>query len=330
MDPGPFLRGTAFPATPKVPYPRAKPDDAARLPLDTWIQAQVPAGVRLELTGTANEITIAYETKTDQLGLRGEGAGTTFQAWRAGALVSEEPAALGEGLAHLKLDPARPSTERVIVYLPEGMKPRILSLDPMGGTIEPANAQPRWIAYGDSIVEGWSASAPALGWAAMAAREHGLDLVNMGYAGAARGEIVSAEHIAGLDADLVSICFGTNCWSRIPFSIPMMLAGIHAFLDVVRQGHPHTPVLVCSPLLRPEAENTPNRLGASLADLREAIQEVARDSVEAGDPNIDLVEGLGIIDSSMLADETHPNDDGHRAIAAALGPRLASLVKGDR
>jgi len=39
------------------------------------------------------------------------------------------------------------------------MRPTVLSIEPVGGRIEPAPPQPRWIAYGDSIAEGWIASA---------------------------------------------------------------------------------------------------------------------------------------------------------------------------
>ena len=48
MDPDPFIRGRAWPGTPKVPYPRAKLADAFRLPVDTWAQAQIPVGVRID------------------------------------------------------------------------------------------------------------------------------------------------------------------------------------------------------------------------------------------------------------------------------------------
>ncbi len=329
MDPKPFLRGVAFAGTERVPYPRAKPDDAARLPLDTWTQAQVPAGVRLELTGDADVVEIAYVTATDKLGFRGEGAGTTFQLWRNGALVSEERAALGEGRARLKLGTG-PAQERVIVYLPEGMKPRVVALDAAHGTIEPAPAQPRWVCYGDSIAEGWSASSPALSWAATVARDYGLDVINMGYAGAARGEIVSAEHVASLAADVITLAYGTNCWNRIPHSEAQMTANLDAFLDVVRRAHQTTPVLVCSPLLRPEAEETKNILGATLSDLRSAMEHVVRARIADGDERLSLVEGLPIIDETGLADPTHPNDDGHRAIAASLGPRIARLAEGSR
>lgn len=324
MNPEPFLRGRAFPGIPGVPYPRARPEDAPRLPADTWAQAKIPAGVRLELAGDAEEIEIAYETRTDELGHRGEGAGRTFAVWRGGAPVDEEKAQLGEGRVRLRL---AAGGGRAIVYLPEGMKPVIVDVVPLGGRIEPPPPQPRWVAYGDSILEGWCASAPALAWPAIAAREHGLDVVNLGYAGAARGEIVSAEHVARLDADVISITHGTNCWTRIPHSPGMFREGLLAFLGVVRQARPETPVLVSSPTLRPDAEDTPNRLGATLDDLRGVMEEVAARRIEAGDHRLRLVPGRDLVDETMLPDGIHPNDEGHRAIAGALGPVLAEMIR---
>src|SRR5207244_378633 len=83
---------------------------------------------------------------------------------------------------------------------PEWMKPTILAVDAVEGELSAPPAGPRWIAYGDSVLEGWVATSPALAWPMVAARTHGLDVVNMGYAGSARGEIVSAEHICALEA----------------------------------------------------------------------------------------------------------------------------------
>src|SRR5438876_10036169 len=108
MDPKPFLRGVAFPPTNRIPYPRAKPDP--RLPADTWAQAKIPVGVRLELVG--EEVEIAYRTQTEDLGYRGDGAGRTFSAWRGGELLDEDKAELGEGSVKLSLGVAR---DRAIV-----------------------------------------------------------------------------------------------------------------------------------------------------------------------------------------------------------------------
>jgi len=324
MDPGPFLCGNAFAGSKKVPYPRASIQDTFRMPFDTWMQAQIPATVRLEIAGDAREIKIEYETETEDLGYRGDGAGRTFALWRFLKPVSEEKAVLGEGVAQLSM--GSDVDHRAIVYLPEGMRPRVLGLEPVGGASEPAERRKKWFGYGDSIAEGWIASAPAMAWPAIVAREYALDVVNMGYAGAARGEIVSAEHIAGLQADVISITHGTNCWTRIPHSVEQMRANTDAFLSVVRQGHPSTPVLVASPIIRPDGEETANKLGATLGDLRAAMEDVVRAHISAGDRNLQLIDGVPLVQLEQLGDGIHPNDDGHVAIARALGPTLQRMA----
>jgi lysophospholipase L1-like esterase len=318
MEAAPFIRGCVFEGTSSVPYPRADPVDA-RIPRDTWQTAQLPVGVRLELVGDAESVDIVYRTTTDDLGYRGDGAGRTFSLWRAGKLVDEEKADTGESRVRLALG-GWPGDERAIVYLPEGMKPIIKSLGGVGGRIEPAPAdQPRWIAYGDSVAEGWAASGPAYAWPAVAGRRYGFDVVNMGYAGAARGEVASAEQIANLEADVISITHGTNCWTRTPHSVDMMLAAVAAFIDVVRQGHPETPIVVVSPVIRPDAEETPNRFGATLAELRHAME------AEAAERDVVVIPGANLIGAEHLADGIHPDDEGHRILAEVIGGKVSEV-----
>ncbi len=316
----PYLRGAAWPAGAGATYPRADPADVGRLPADTWGTATLPVGVRLELVGDAAELDLSYVTATDDLGYRGPGAGTTFSVWRAGVQVDEQTAVLGEGHARLQLGRGE---GRAIVYLPEGMKPAVTAVAGVGGDIAPAPRQPRWLAYGDSIAEGWIASGPALAWPAIAGRDRALDVVNLGYAGSARGEIVSAEHVAALDADVISITHGTNCWTRIPYSVDMMRSTTEAFVRIVRAGHPGVPIVLASPVTRPDAEATPNKLGATLADLRAAMEAAGQALVEEGDALLSVVPGADLLDPTLLADGIHPGDEGHRVLARVFGEAVA-------
>jgi lysophospholipase L1-like esterase len=324
LDPAPFLRGNPFPPCDDVPYPRAAPADRFRLPASTWQAASVPAGVRLDLDGDATSVVIRYSTLTADLGFRGDGGGRAFEAWTADRLDTVD-AVVGEGSAELHI---APRSTPVTVHLPEGMRPTIHGLRPVGGEIVPGPPRPRWVAYGDSILEGWAASAPALAWAALVARSAGLDVVNLGYAGSARGEIATAESVASLEASVISLSYGTNCWSMTPHSDEMMAAGFDGFLTIVRQGHPATPIVVVSPIRRPAAEDTPNRLGATLASLRVAIEGVVRERIAGGDPNLFLVEGEVLVPDERLPDGIHPDDEGHRLLATAIGPAVAGAVAG--
>jgi lysophospholipase L1-like esterase len=331
----PFLAGCVFPDVPGVPYPRALPVDAGRLPADTWATACIPVGVRLELVGEAEAIEIEYETATTDLGYRGKGAGTTFTSWRGQEVIDDVPAVLGRGRVTLRVatndtNDGREGldsdgSDRTVVTLPEGMRPSILAVGGVGGTVRPAPPQPRWLCYGDSIAEGWAASNPGRAWPAVAGRRYGLDVVNLGYAGAARGEMVSAEEIAGLPADVISLSYGTNCWTRIQHSAEQVGAGLDAFVDLVRAGHPHTPIVVASPVIRPDAEDQQNGLGATLADLRLAIEERTERRCTL-DPRIQLVRGGALLTVDQLADGVHPGDEGHRVLAEAIGSAVRASL----
>jgi lysophospholipase L1-like esterase len=326
-QPEPFLRGCAFEAVPGVPYPRANlASDRERLPGDTVAAASIPVGVRFELVGDAEQLEVEYETATDELGYRGEGAGRFFSLWRGGQSLAVAPAELGAGVVKLALRPGSDPQRPAILYLPEGMKPRVDALRGLGGDIEAAPVQPRWLCYGDSIAEGWVATEPALCWPARVGRALGLDVVNLGYAGAARGEIVSAEQIAELPAALLSITHGTNCWTRTPSSAAGFAEALESFVTVLRQGHPVAPLLAVSPLVRPDAEAQPNRLGATLADLRRAFEAVIARRIEAGDARIASLSGEKLISPEHLEDGIHPADRGHQRIAERLERALRTLL----
>jgi lysophospholipase L1-like esterase len=332
----PFLAGCVFPAAPGAPYPRALPVDAGRLPADTWATACIPVGMRLELVGEAEAIEIEYETATTDLGYRGDGAGTTFTSWRGQSVIDDVPAVLGRGRVTLRVSadaanganatganggpggPASDGSDRTVVTLPEGMRPSVLGVRGVGGRVRPAPPQPRWLCYGDSIAEGWAASNPGRAWPAIAGRRYGLDVVNLGYAGAARGEMVSAEEIAGIPADVISLSYGTNCWTRIQHSADQVGAGLDAFIDLVRTGHPDTPIVVASPVIRPDAENQKNLLGATLVDLRSVIEARIERRCTV-DPRLQLVRGGALLTADLLADGVHPGDEGHRVMAEAIG-----------
>lgn len=319
-----FLRGCAFAPHADVSYPRANLDDR-RLPADIAAAARVPATVSLAVTGPAEAIELSYTAAAPTGGLRGPSYGTAFAAYPAFAdrdrPSAEVPAHPGTGTVRLPVGPGP-----TIVYLPEGMAPTVTGIAGLGGAIAPSPPQRRWLAYGDSITEGWGASAPGRTWLATAARRLDLEAVNFGYAGSGRGELVVAEAMAGAAADVITVAFGTNCWGMIAFSEELLEATVRAFVASVRAGHPHTPIVAVSPIVRPDAETTPNRLGATLAGLRAAYERAVL-GLGTADAGVTLVPGREIVAAGQLADGIHPDDDGHAALAAAVGTVVSAALQ---
>jgi lysophospholipase L1-like esterase len=323
-----FLRGCAFAPHADASYPRANLDDR-RLPADIAAAARVPATVCLAVSGPATEIELSYTGATPAGGLRGPSYGTNFAAYpaspdspaRGDRPSAEVPAHPGAGTVRLPLGPGSS-----IVYLPEGMAPTLTGITGLDAAIAPGPPQRRWLAYGDSITEGWGASAPGRTWLATAARRLDLEAVNFGYAGSGRGELVVAEAMAGAAADVITLAFGTNCWGMIAFSEDLLAATVRAFVASVRAGHPRTPIVAVSAIVRPDAEDTPNRLGATLAGLRAAYERAVL-SLGTADAGITLVRGGELVGAGQLADGIHPDDAGHAALAAAVGVAVSAALQ---
>ncbi|MFC8510137.1 GDSL-type esterase/lipase family protein [Streptomyces sp. NPDC057131] len=320
LEPAPFLRGTAW-LDGDRPV-RADPGDLQRLPWDIAERAALPIGVRVEFTAApgTRAVELRYRAAVPHPGDELRALRHGFALWQGRRCLAEvfaEPAA--ESSVRIGLPPRG---GEFTVHLPEGQAPVVRGLRPLGGALAPAPRRPRWLVHGDSITEGWWSTRPAHSWPATAGRALGLDPVNLGFAGGARGELPLAEHLARLPGELITLAFGTNCWAAVPCSAPLLYETTRAFVTLVRRGHPGTPLLLLSPVLRPAAERTGNALGATLAELRTAMEEAVRDLVAAGDARLALLPGRPLLGPEDLADGLHPNDRGHRRIAAAVARAL--------
>ncbi|GFH38559.1 GDSL-type esterase/lipase family protein [Streptomyces pacificus] len=316
LDPGPFLRGVAW--LDRGRPVRADPRDLARLPWDTRERAALPIGVRLEFTvpGGARAVELRYRAAVPGRTGAPRGPAHCFALWHGDRCAAESFTAPAEEA--VVAIPLPPGPGPFTVHPPVSRAPVVLGVRAVGGRMVPAPPRPRWLVHGDSITEGWWSTRPAHAWPAAAGRALGLDCVNLGYAGSARGDLATAQQLASLPADLLTLAFGTNCWSGVPCSAPLLYETARAFVRLVRQGHPDVPLLVLSPLLRPDAETTRNALGATLGDLRTAMEEAVRDLIAAGDTRMALLPGGDLLTADDLADGLHPNDRGHARIAAAV------------
>jgi lysophospholipase L1-like esterase len=306
---------------------RLSPATAGKLPLDTVAAGLVTAGVRLELAGTASAVrlTVVRHEPPPQVAPT---MAAVFSVWLGDQITGTValPSAAGVTAVDIPLPP-RTSDEPVVIYLPDSVPVTVLEAEPFGGALAAASRGPRWLAYGDSITQGWSATDPGRAWPATVARRLGLDLVNLGFAGSARGELPAAAQLAETDAEVITLAWGTNCWSSIPTDAGLIEQMMRLFVTTVRQGHPDVPLLVVSPIVRPAAENAPNRYGATLADLRTALERAAeRVAAESGDTRLSVLPGRDLVDAEHLVDGIHPGDHGHSQLASAVAARLADTL----
>ncbi|MFD5771525.1 GDSL-type esterase/lipase family protein [Streptomyces sp. NPDC127049] len=324
LEPEPFLRGTAWRDGDRPV--RADPADLARLPWDIAERAALPIGVRVEFRAApgTTAVELRYRAAVPPADDELRSLRHAFELWRGRRWIAEvfaEPAA--EAVVRLRLPPGG---GEFTVHLPEGQAPVVRALRAVDGALSPAPPRPRWLVQGDSITEGWWSTRPARSWPSVAGRALGLDPVNLGYAGGARGELPLAEQLSRLPGELITLAFGTNCWDRAPATPEWLHATVRAYVGLIRRGHPRTPLLLVSPVLRPAAEHTRNALGATLTELRRAMERAVRD-LAAADPRLLLLPGRPLLGPEHLADGLHPNDEGHarmaEAVAAALGAARA-------
>lgn len=298
---------------------RLSPAAMRAVPADTAGQARYPVGLHLRAAGGART-TVRFRLADPDPACGW--ANTTVATWHGADLLSEEE--VRPGTAELDLDLTRVTGE-VHVYPPLHMTPRVLDAR------EVLDDRPVWLAYGDSITGAWSCPTPGGDWVSRAARTLGVEAVNLGFAGAARGELAAATDVASLRADLVTIAFGTNCWAATPHSAAGLRDVVEAFLAEVRRGHPTVPVAVVSPIVRPAAEETANEHGATLQDLRRSVESATRARIDAGDRALTLIPGLDVLpESGLCADLIHPGTPGHAHYAEALVPALRTALEGAR
>lgn len=323
-DPGNLLRGL-LPASAWSQGSRLPADSQAKLPLDTLRASRIAAGVHLAFTGSASAIDLTVRIG-DRTTVPAPTVPEAFVVQTAGAPAVVADISASTDRIRLRL-PERDLDQVVRVYLPESFEVGLESVEAVDGQIAPAPRGPSWVVYGDSISQGWSVSLPGRAWPTLVADGLGLDLVNLGFAGSARGELLTADAVAHSKADVVTLAWGTNAWSSLPTDVAQISATMRLFLTAVRQGLPEAPLIVVSPIVRPAAEETPNRFGATLSDLRAAVEDaVLRFADRTADKRLVLVEGRSLVPPEELVDGIHPGDDGHRSLARGTAPAVASAV----
>ena len=164
--------------------------------------------------------------------------------------------------------------------------------------------------YGSSITEGACASRPGLTYQAILSKYLNLDFVNLGFAGAAKGEPELVEYMAGLEMS----CFVSDYDHNAP-SLEHLQATLPPLYSAVREKNPTLPFVFMT---------APGTHGWNRKIRRDYIESVWRDAVKAGDKNVYFVDGYtifaGDLEDECTVEWCHPNDLGMRKMALALMP----------
>ena len=238
-----------------------------------------------------------------------------------------------------------PSGDKAVeVWLPmyPGIRLRAVDVDD-GASAEPApDDRPRWVTYGSSISHCMEAHGPARTWPATAARLLDVHLTSLGFAGQAHLDPLVARTIARLPADRITLKVGINVHNGATLRERTFAPLVHGFLELVRDGHPTTPITLISPILSPSREDdvvtertlldgtTETLVGElTLRRMRAILEEAVATRVRRGDEHLDYLDGTELFgvdpaDIDLLPDGLHPDGDGYELIGRRFAEQFRS------
>ena len=223
-----------------------------------------------------------------------------------------------------------PVQKRIDLWLPQfgefRLKELIIEAGASVGSV-PADGGPRWITYGSSITQCRTADSAAQTWPAIAARYFGYDLTCLGVGGQCHLDSMMARIIRDRPADYISLCVGINIYGGSTLNERTFASSLMGFIQIVREGHPQTPLVILSPIYSPKREYTKNVAGLTLQEMRDEIAQVVTTLQAHGDEHIHYVNGLDIFGPALvhlLPDDLHPNADGYRMMGKHFIEQVAS------
>jgi len=278
-------------------------------------RAKESSGVRLRFTTDAPAVELQF------LPFRGEPmqACHSLDLTLDGELAATVPVAPGATTATFS---GLPDTAKVAdLWLPHTSPIEItgLAVSP-GCTCQPApDPRPRWITYGSSLTHCRRAHSPARTWPAIVARRRGLHLTSLGFGGNCCLEPMLGMTIRDLPADFISLKLGINCMGSGALSARTFKAAVIGLVQIIREGHPDTPLALISPIGYPPHEATPNVVGYTIQGMREDIKDACDRLVRRGDGNLFYFDGLELFNLDEIAryaeDQCHPDADGIELMA---------------
>lgn len=339
--------------------------------LPAWTKRQVPtadfdfvlrmtSGVRLAFTTAADAIELDVSVIMLDPAIADTGS-AVFQLEVNGEIVAQRsvrsPQATLVGAPDLTVTREAPpatvrfaglgtTAKRVELWLPHTCAVELVALRADAALRPTVDPRVRWVHHGSSISQGGEADVPTRTWPVQAARRAGVRVENLGFSGNATGDPFVARAIRDRPAEILSAEIGINLVNGDLMRRRSFEPLLHGFIDTVREGHPHTPLLLIGPIPCPAVETLPGPTvadprrgttvsagdprqlasgGLSLTVVREAIATVL--AARSDDPALHYLDGRQLLrpeETGDLDDGLHPNARGLRR----MGDRFARLALG--
>ncbi len=283
-------------------------------------RAAMPAGVRLEFGSNTSYLEMFFDSIPDR---------SPVDIFCDGELLATLPTA---NLNFLRVENLGSKNKAIQIWLPQWGELRIKKLVIENDAIltEPKGPKDtKWVTYGSSITQCRTADSPSQTWPALVARKNDLDLTCMGYGGQCHLDPMIARTIRDLPADIISLCLGINIYGASSLNQRTFQPGILGFVQILREKHIDTPIIVISPIYSPGREENPNEVGMTLQVMRSEIEDSVEVLRSLGDLNIHYIDGLNIFDKryeKLLPDNLHPNNEGYSIMASNISDSLAPYL----
>ncbi len=189
----------------------------------------------------------------------------------------------------------------------------------------------RWITYGSSITHCGGAASPSFTWPSIVARARDLHLTCLGFAGQCHLDSMIARVIRDTPTDYISICAGINIYGAGSLSLRSFVPALIGSVQIIREKHPETPVLLISPIFSASREALPNKVEWTLQNYRQKVAESAEVLREYGDKHLHYLDGRDLIgeeDASCMPDGLHPNADGYKLMGQKFLENAAPVLFG--
>jgi len=281
---------------------------------DLWhpeivIRAAMPAGVRIRFITDASAVAGTVEADQES---------SPIDIVADGQLIASLPVS---GSASFLCDNLPAGGKLLEIWLPQFGPFAITGLKLSEGAMVSAvnDGRPRWVTYGSSITQCRAAPSPTQTWPAIVARHADLNLTCLGYGGQCHLDIGVARMIRSLPASYISICAGINIYGAASLGPRAFRTTLTGFVQIVREGHPVTPIVLVSPIWGVQRETEVNPVGFTLASMRDEVQAVVELLRSRGDRQTHYVDGQTLFGESsahLLPDDLHPNGEGYRVLAA--------------
>lgn len=182
---------------------------------------------------------------------------------------------------------------------------------------EPYRIEKPIVYYGSSITQGGCASRPGNAYEALVTQALGINHINLGFSGNAKGEKAISEYICSLD-----MCAFVYDYDHNAPNIEHLKSTHERMFKEIRASHKDVPIII---MTRPKYTIT------SEEKIRHnIIKATYENAVALGDQNVYFIDGKALMRycrNEGTVDNCHPNDWGFYSMAKAVINVLKNKIK---